>query len=207
MSSETIEVKNRVEVGTAACRKLRATGYIPANLYGHGQENCNLSVRNDTLQNIIKHGTKVVALTGDVSDTALLTEVQWDAFGIDIVHVDLTRVSQSEMVEVTLPVHTHGEAPGASEGGQLVIPMHELTIRCSAATVPDHIEVNIGQLHVGQAVHAGEIELPEGAELVTPASDVVVQVNKQAGVEDDSETEESEPELIRKEKAEGDEEA
>jgi large subunit ribosomal protein L25 len=202
MSSETLEVKKREELGTLATNRLRQTGYVPANLYGHGEPNVNLAVKSDAINNIIHHGTKLLSLTGDVSDTALLREVQWDAFGIDVLHIDLTRVSQTELVEVTLPIELHGEAPGSSEGGQLSVVAHELTIRCPASDIPDHLHVSVAGLHLGQAIHASEVTLPAGAEMLTPAHDVVVHVVKPAGMLDDAESGLSvEPELIRKEKS------
>ncbi len=204
MSSETLKVKTRDGLGSNASRKLRQTGHVPANLYGHGEANLNLAVSADELGNIIKHGTKLVALTGAINDTAILREVQWDTFGVDILHVDFTRVSQAESVEVTLPVHLHGEAPGSSEGGMLVFAAHELTIRCPAGSIPEHLEVNISKLHVGDSIHANEVELPSGAEMVTPDLQVVVQINKASGDDALDAAEESvEPELIRKAKEEG----
>lgn len=204
MSSETLEVKKRDGVGSIASKKLRRTGNVPAILYGHGEENVNLSVKSDAIGRIIQHGTKLLSLTGDITETALLRDVQWDAFGIDVLHVDFTRVSQSEAVEVTLPVELHGEAPGTSEGGQLVFAAHELTIQCPASAIPEHIQVNVSDLHVGQAIHAGEVPLPDGAKVVTPEAEVVVQVTKPSGAAaaaSDAESD-AEPELIRKEKTE-----
>jgi large subunit ribosomal protein L25 len=210
MSSETIEVMRREGVGSRASQKLRQSGHVPAILYGHGEENVNLSVRADVIHRIVDHGTKLLSLTGALSDTALLREVQWDAFGAEILHVDFNRVSQTESVEVTLPVHLHGEAPGSNEGGMLAFSLHELTIQCPAANIPEHIEVNISNLHVGDAIHVSDISLPEGASLVTPAADVVVQVNRPSGAQAESslEAEEgaAEPELIGK-GGEGEEEA
>lgn len=200
MSSETIVVTKRTAVGSNASKRLRATGQIPAILYGHGEENVNLSVRADALQNIIKHGTKLLSLTGDVIDTAILREVQWDSFGIDIVHIDLNRVSASEAVEVTLPVHLQGEAPGIGEGGQLSFVTHELTIKCPASSIPEFIAVNISKLHLGQSIHANEVSLPDGASMVTYGGQVVVQVSRPAQAADDAEAAATEPELIRKEK-------
>jgi large subunit ribosomal protein L25 len=206
MSSETLEVKKRDELGSLASRRLRMNGEVPANLYGHGEANINLAVKADALNAIIKHGTKLVTLTGGVNDTALVREVQWDTFGVDIIHVDLTRVSQAESVEVTLPVELHGEAPGSSEGGMLTFTLHELTIRCPAASIPDHLHVNIGGLHLGDAIHAGEVQLPAGATMVTAANDVVVQVSRPAGMSaEEAAAVAGEPELIRKEQAEGEE--
>ena len=201
MSSETLEVKKRDALGTLATNRLRQTGYVPANLYGHGEPNINLAVRADTINTIIHHGGKLLSLTGDVSDTALLREVQWDAFGIDVLHVDLTRVSRTELVEVTLPVELHGEAPGSSEGGQLSVVSHELTIRCPASDIPDHLHISVAGLHIGQAILAKEVKLPAGAEMLTLGSEVVVHVVKPAGMDDDSDGSLSvEPELIRKDK-------
>lgn len=200
MSSETITVSKRTAIGSNASKRLRATGQVPAILYGHGEENVNLSVRADALHNIIKHGTKLLSLTGDVTDTAILKEVQWDAFGIDIVHVDLNRVSATEAVEVTLPVHLNGEAPGVSEGGQIAFITHELAIKCPASSIPEFISVNISKLHLGQSIHANEVALPEGATMVTFGGQVVVQVARPTQASDETEAAATEPELIRKEK-------
>ncbi len=200
MSSETLEVKKRDELGSLASKRLRMNGEIPANLYGHGEANVNLAVKADALNTIIKHGTKLVSLTGGVTDTAILREVQWDVFGVDVIHVDFARVSQAEAVEVTLPVELHGEAPGSSEGGMLTFTSHELTIRCPAANIPDHLHVNIGGLHLGDVIHASDVQLPTGATMITPASEVVVQINRPAGSSaDEAATGGAEPELIRKE--------
>lgn len=200
MSSETLEVKNRNELGTLASNRLRQTGYIPANLYGHGEPNVNLAVRADAINMLIQQGSKLLSLTGDLNETALLREVQWDAFGIDVVHVDLTRVTRSEQVEVSLPVELHGQAPGLNEGGQLSVENHELTIRCPASNIPEHLVVSVAGLHLGQAVHASEVKLPDGATMITPETEVVVQVVKPAGLEEDEEesTEAGDPEVIGK---------
>lgn len=199
MSSETLEVKSREELGTLASNRLRQTGYIPANLYGHGEPNVNLAVRADAINAIIHHGTKLLSLTGDISDTALLREVQWDAFGIEVMHVDLTRVSRSELVEVSLPVELHGEAPGSNEGGHLSVEKHELVIRCPASSIPENLVVSVAGLHMGQAIHASDVKLPDGASMVTPATEVVVQVVKPAGMVDEADSGQAvEPELIGK---------
>lgn len=201
MSSENLEVAKREGVGTLAAKKLRGSGRVPAILYGHGEENVNLSVSSDAIGKVIQHGTKLLALTGDLAETALLRDVQWDAFGIEVLHIDLTRVSQSESVEVALPVELHGEAAGTNEGGILAFVSHSLTIACPASSIPDSLKVTITDLHMGQAIHANEVELPEGASMVTNGTDVVVQVTKPTGMQGsatDEEADEAEPELIRK---------
>lgn len=198
---ETIEVQTRQALGTSRVQKLRKTGLIPAILYGHGEANVNLALAKDAVNNVIRRGSKMLALTGAVQDTALLREVQWDAYGIEILHIDLARVSRDEAVEITLQVELHGEAPGLSEGGQLKFTTHELTIRCPAGSIPEHLVVSVSGLHLGQSIHANEVKLPEGASMITPASVVVVQIVQPTVTGDEDASAAAEPELIRKEKA------
>ena len=197
---ETIEVKTRDAVGTSRVRKLRSTGLIPAVLYGHGESNVNLAIAKDAVNNVVRHGTKMLALTGAVQDTALLREVQWDSFGIDILHVDLARVSKDEAVEVTLPVELHGEAPGLGEGGQLKFTTHELTIRCPAGSIPEHLVVSVANLHLGQSVHANDVALPQGATMITPSTVVVVQVAQPTAAGEEEAGAPAEPEVIGRDK-------
>lgn len=200
---ETIEVQKRDVKGSRAMIKIRESGSIPAILYGHGEENVCLTVSLDTVNKLIKHGTKLVNIRGDVNDTALLRAVQWSSMGDYIIHVDFARVSQTETVDVSVPVHLHGEAPGAmSAAGQLRFVTHEVTIRCPAAKIPEYLTCEIGSLQLGQAVHVNELKLPEGAVAVTPGSIVVAQVAVASGADaPETSLTAGEPELIRKEKA------
>ena len=196
---ESIEVAKRDVLGSRAMIKIRKKGLIPAILYGHGQENVCLSVSLDTVNSLIKHGTKLVTLTGEVVDTALLRSVQWSNMGDRIIHVDFARVSQTETVEVLLPIRLHGET---AAGGQLRFVTHEILIRCSAMKIPEYLLCEIGSLRLGQSIHVSELTLPEGAVAVTPGAVVIVQVAAAAGeAAADGADKSAEPELIRKEKA------
>jgi large subunit ribosomal protein L25 len=199
---ETIEVKKRDVTGSRAMIKIRERGHIPAILYGHGEENLCLTVSLVTVNGLIKHGTRLVMLTGDVNDTALLRAVQWSSMGDSIIHVDFARVSQSETVDVPVPVHLYGEAPGASSSaGQLRFLTHEVQIRCPAASIPEFLLCDISSLQLGQSIHVNELKLPEGATAITPGGVVVVQVASQSASADETATATgAEPELIRKEK-------
>lgn len=174
---ETIEVTKRDQLGSRAMIKIRENGLVPAVLYGHGEDNVCLTLPLDTVNKLIKHGTKLVNLTGAAKETALLRSVQWSSMGDFVIHVDFARVSPTELVDVTIPVHLHGEAPGAqTAAGQLRFNTHEVTIKCPAGSIPEHLTCDIGSLQIGQAVHVSELKLPEGASPVTPAASVVAQV-------------------------------
>lgn len=198
---ETIQVEKRDAVGSWAVRKLRAQGLVPAILYGHGEENISLAVKREAVSGLVRHGARLVSLTGAITETALLRDVQWDTFGSHVIHLDFARVARSEKVQVTLPVHLHGEAPGVGADAQLRHITHELTVECSADTIPEFISVDISQLKRGQAIHVSEVKLPEGISSVTPGNIVVAQVVVTVARDEDAAVATgAEPELIRKEK-------
>jgi large subunit ribosomal protein L25 len=199
----------RTEVGSNAVKQVRKAGRIPAVLYGHGEQNVNLSLAGDEVHALIRHGGKLVDLKGDVADTALIRDVQWSTYGTDVLHVDLARVTADERVHVTVPVEVKGIAAGTREGGVVELVVHDVEVECSAATIPDKIEVRVHELQLGQSLKAGDIPLPEGMVLLADPDMIIVHC---VGREDEEEegaagTETAEPEVIgRKGKAEEGEE-
>jgi large subunit ribosomal protein L25 len=214
--AKTLSVKRREQVGSTSTRHLRKTGAIPAVLYGHGLETLSLAVAGEDLLGIIRASQKLVTLEGDAAEGAFIKSVQWDTWGKEVLHVDLLRVSDTELVETTVTIEIKGTAPGLSEGGIVEHLVHEIDIDCPAAAVPDKITVLVNDLHLNKAIHASEIALPEGAKLLSDPDTVVVQCvpphvvaeAETTGAAAAAEPGAAEPELIRKEKAaEGEEEA
>jgi large subunit ribosomal protein L25 len=207
--AEVLNVVLREEVGTNRARRLRAEGKVPAVVYGHGEKTVNISVPAEEIQAAIRHGSHLVELQGAVKQNALISEVQWDPFGVDVLHIDFTRVVAGETVEVTVPVELRGEAPGAREGGILNHVLHEVTMDCPVSAIVDKIEVNINSMHLGDSVTAGDLTLPAGAKLVGDAEELVVQCIEPVAVAEEEEAvagEAAEPEVIgRKEEEEGEE--
>ena len=167
--SEVLNVTARETRGTSNARRLRNAGSIPAILYGHGGKNVSLTVPTEEIEAVLRHGSHVVDLQGAAQGSALLKEVQWDPFGIEVLHIDLTRVKAGESVEVTLVLELRGEAPGTKEGGVVQHSLHELEIECPVMSLPDKLEVNINHLALGDSITAAQVEIPQGAKLLTDA--------------------------------------
>lgn len=172
---DKLNVSVREEKGKRRVRRLRRDGFIPAVLYGHGEENIVLSVPEPELDAAIRHGSQLVDLTGAVSESALIREVQWDTYGLEVLHIDLTRVSKTEQVEVTVSIELRGDAPGTREGGVVEQLLHEVDIECPAVAIPESITVNINDLNLDDVITADQLELPEGGTLITSAEQPVVQ--------------------------------
>ena len=194
---------------TQHARRLRRRGEVPAVLYGHGGNAVSLSVPSDALKAVIRHGSRVVALTGAVNEQALLSELQWDVYGTEVLHLDLVRVVEGEKVHLHIAVELRGEAPGAKEGGAVELVMHEIEIDCPVMSIPEKLVVSIRELQLEQHIAAGDIRLPEGATLLTDPEAVVVTCHRVVDqeVEEVPTGETAEPELIgRKPAEEGEEE-
>ena len=205
--SDVLNVSVRELKGSANSRRMRIAGQVPGVLYGLGKDNVCLSLSADELSAVLRHGGRVVDLAGDVSEAALIREVQWDAFGAEVLHLDLVRVDKSSEVEATVQVELRGVAPGTSSGGVVEHQAHEISVRANVTALIDKVSLSINSLELGQSLKASDIELPEGVVLISDADAVVVQCVEPA---EETEPEEgammpSEPEVIGR-KAEDEEE-
>ncbi|MFO0904188.1 MAG: 50S ribosomal protein L25 [Pirellulales bacterium] len=199
---ESLQVKVREQLGTRQTRRLRQDGLVPAILYGHGEKNVSLSVPAVQVKHAVRHGARLVDLSGDVTETALIREVQWDAFGIDVLHLDLARVSADETVEVTLPIELRGAAPGSREGGVVEHVKHEARILCPVVSLPERLELSINNLHLEQSLTLADLTLPAGASIVGDADEIVVHCVKPKTAEEEAAAGGgAEPEVIGRKKA------
>ncbi|QDU92759.1 50S ribosomal protein L25 [Lignipirellula cremea] len=205
--SDVFNVSVREERGTKRARRARAKGQIPAVLYGHGEANVLLSVDAVEVASAIRHGGHLIDLKGGVNESALIKAVQWDAMGIGVLHVDLTRVRKGEKVEVTVPIELHGFAPGAQQGGVVEQTLHEVKITCPVNKLPDKIEVNINQLQLGDVIHVSDLQLDSEIEVLEDAEAGVVNCHEPVVVqEEEGEGDSAEPEVIgHSDEDEGDE--
>jgi large subunit ribosomal protein L25 len=197
--AEQLTVELRELQGKLNNRRLRRGGNVPAVLYGHGLENVKLSVPEDALGLALRHGSRLVNLIGGVNESAFIRELQWNTWGTQVLHVDFTRISADEEVEVTLTIELRGEAPGVREGGVVEHMIHQVEIACPAGSIPEKLKVNINHLKLDESITLAQLELPQGARLLAEDLEaVMVQCVIPAEVpdEDASAAGEGEPEVI-----------
>jgi large subunit ribosomal protein L25 len=194
--AEVLNVKARENTGKQHNKRLRIAGMVPAVLYGHGESCVNLAVSADDMSAVLRHHARVVELKGSVNEKALIRDTQWDVYGIDVLHVDFSRVSEHERVTLQVPIELRGDAPGVKEGGVLELVVHELEVECEAEAIPEKIEINVKELHLGGEVTAGDIALPAGVTLVTEADVLILHCVKPKAMGEVVEGAVVEPEVI-----------
>ena len=180
--SDTLQVDARKELGSRSSRRLRAEGVVPAVLYGHKEEPVSLAVQSDEIRKALKHNAKVVDLQGAASGQALVQALQWDTFHRHLLHVDLLRVDATERVHISVQIELKGDAAGSNEGGVVEQTLMHAEVEAPPASIPEVLHVSVEDLHLGGSLTAGQItDLPEGAELQTPADTVVAHCVPPAG--------------------------
>jgi large subunit ribosomal protein L25 len=155
-------------------KKLRASGRIPAVVYGGQNKPENLEVDCKSLEDLIHHSASENLLVDLAIDKdsrpkrlALVKEVQHYALTGEVLHVDFHEISPTEKVTVMVPVESIGEATGVKNGGGVLEHvLHKVKVRCLPKDLPEVITVDVTALEIGRAIHIGEIKLPEGVEIL-----------------------------------------
>lgn len=196
--TEELKVQLRQTRGKHHARRLRRAGGVPGVLYGHGEENVSLSVPADQLDALVHHGGRMVALSGAVNEPAFIRDVQWDTWGTHVLHVDFTRISEHERVEVQVPLELRGEAPGIKEGGVVEQLIHAVQLECPAAAIPEKLTVGINDLQLHGSITIADLELPAEAAVLGDSAAVVVHCVEPIAVpeEEVAEAAVAEPEVI-----------
>lgn len=196
----TVECQKR-EPGSKP-KALRRSGLIPANLYGHkGTESIALALNAKIVERLLKQGSVNNTLIDlNVSDIpwrgkTLLREVQTHPAKGSPYHLSFFAVAGHGDTDVGVPLHFVGEAIGVKlEGGILDTAITQLQVRCAPENIPNAIEIDVSNMHVGDSIHIEELKLPQGVTpLVEPGQIVVKVLGRQAGAEA-AELEDTQPE-------------
>lgn len=206
-----LEAEVREHTGSRAVRKVRQQGRIPAIVYGHKQEPVAISLDEHDFVEGLHHGHRLIDVQmGKKKQKMIIKELQYDYLGRNIIHADLMRVDMSETIKVTVPIELKGNAAGTHEGGIIEEHADHLEIEAKVTDIPEAIVVSIKDVHVGDALHAGQIELPAGVKLVSSPDAILVTCHLVAAAKTAEQVEEETPgapEVIGEVKEPGEEEA
>ncbi len=199
-----ITVSKREKLGSGHSVRLRQTGHVPVVLYGNKKDTLSLTVSEADLQRFLRSGNRLVELRlGETARTAIVREVQFDPLTDAVLHADFVRVEKDQEIEDRVPLVFKGRAKGTTEGGIFQALRDALMVRCRPLDLPREIVVEVDHLGVHQGIHAGDVKLPAGVVLKTPAQALlctVITVKVEVAPATPAEGAPAEPELIRKEK-------
>jgi len=189
-----LKAEIREHTGSKTVRKIRKQGRVPAIMYGHKEEPVAISLDAHNFIEGLHHGHRLIDVQiGKKKEKTIVKDLQYDHLGRNIIHADLMRVDVSEKVRVTVPIELKGTAAGTHEGGIIEEHTDHLEIECKATDIPEVVIVSVKDVHVGSTLHAGEIELPEGINLVSPPDTLLVTCHLVAAAKTTEELEEETP--------------
>ena len=177
-----LAVERRTGLGRSAVRKIKATGAVPAVIYGAKDKPEPLQVSRRDINAVLSHaaGENILVeleMAGEANRLALVQEVQHSPVGGAVLHIDFHAVSMDEMIEADVPLEPTGTANGVKNfGGLLEQSLRSLAIECLPRDLPDVISVDVSALNIGDAIHVRELPLPSGVTTRMPADLTVFSV-------------------------------
>ena len=186
----------RERTGSNKARVIRKIdGMVPAIVYGDEKETINIKLKLNELtkasENELFYTQVLLIKTGDKEEKVVLKELQKDPAKGKFLHADFQRVSRKTKLKVVIPVNfvNEDECAGIKEdGGVVAKAIREIEIMCLAGNIPESIDIDIKNLHLGDSIRLTEIDLPEGSEvpgLSEETDQMVVSVNAPKAVEEE----------------------
>jgi large subunit ribosomal protein L25 len=174
----TLAVQNRTLLGSAESRRLRKQGVIPGVLYGR-EEPISISIPERDLRAALttKGGLNAVldvVVENGKTHSSVLKEFQRDAVRGHITHVDLQEVRLDQPIHATVPLTLHGESAGVKEGGVLSQVTNELNVEALPMEVPEHLEVDVSEMRIGDTLRLSALQVPAGVTLLDDVEETVL---------------------------------
>jgi large subunit ribosomal protein L25 len=163
----TLAAETGRPAGSRRSGRLRADGQVPGVVYGLGSDPVSVTVSWPELRKALVTEAGLNALiTLDYDghqDLTVVKELQRHPVRRNVLHVDFLRVDRDAAIEVEIPVIVIGEAKDVeSAKGLAEQHVHSLTVKAKPGSIPTQFEIDITALQIGEAIHVGDIDLPDG---------------------------------------------
>jgi large subunit ribosomal protein L25 len=208
----TIAAEPRLTRGKNEARRLRVSMKIPAVVYGTGKDPVAVSVSPKEVNRILHSSSGAntifnLDIPGVENTPVMVVDWQHDPIRNNLLHVDMKRIDLSRRLNVKVPVHTTGDPIGVKQqGGLYEVITREIEIECLPDEIPEHFEVDVAAMTLGQSLRASQVELTGSMKLVSSPDLVISHVIAVRGAAEETaateETKAAEPEVVKKGKKE-----
>ncbi|MFN2389379.1 MAG: 50S ribosomal protein L25 [Actinomycetota bacterium] len=180
MAEVRLQATKRAETGKGPARRARRAGRLPATVYGHGMDPVSIELdRREFVTALHTDAGMNVLLDLELDGDTFLTltkELQRDPVRGSVLHADFVRIDRTQEVEVEVPVHIVGEAPGVDEGGVLEQPLFQIHVRCRAVDVPESIDADVSALTIGDSLRVSDLSEGRSFTILNDPESVVASV-------------------------------
>jgi large subunit ribosomal protein L25 len=172
--SDTIHLiaEARSDSGKGASRRLRHQGLVPAIVYGGDSDPVQISIAHNKFMHELDHETiytQVVELqVGDKTEEVILRDLQRHPYKNKVLHADFFRIDKNTPIKIVVPIHVLNaeECVGVKmDGGMLTQVVTEIEIIALPKDLPESLEIDAENLHLGESLHLSDIKMPAGVEI------------------------------------------
>jgi large subunit ribosomal protein L25 len=163
----------REDMGKGASRRLRHAKQLPAIIYGGDKDPVSITLMQKDVQHKLPDESfysQVLSLNvAGTTEDVLIRDIQHHPYKVEVMHMDFVRVDANKPVHVHSQLHFIGEevSPGAkTEDGVVSHVLIEVELECLPKNIPEFIEVDLSDMHVGDVIHLSDLKMPEGVELL-----------------------------------------
>ena len=160
--------------------KLRASGLIPAILYGGKDENTKISIEKKSISTILNSDSflsTVIELDIEGKKQKVLPrEVAYHVVSDEPIHIDFMRIVSGTKITIEIPVQfkNHEQSPGLKRGGVLNIVRRKIELKCPAENIPDDIMIDLTGADIGTSIKISTVKLPENVTPTITGRDFVI---------------------------------
>jgi large subunit ribosomal protein L25 len=178
MDKLNLKANLRTDFSKSGRSELRRNGRVPGIYYSKQGEPIAVEVPVNAINPLVfTSQTHLINLQLDNGSEleCIIKDIQFDPVTDKVVHFDLMGLISGETIQIEVPVQLNGNAIGIKEGGQLQQVLHKLEISCLPKDLPQHIELDVTELHLGDTLHVSDIVL-ENITILNPADAVIVAI-------------------------------
>ena len=174
-----LEVRERDDLGSRHTRRLRSQGLVPGVLYGKGHTRA-IVIPERELRAVMTgpsglHAILDVVIEGQTTvHPSILAEYQQDPIRGTISHIDLREVRLDQPIHATVAIQLVGDAVGLKSGGMLSLVTRELHIEALPSDVPEHIEIDVSHMEVGDVLRLEDVAAIEKVTLLDDLAGTVI---------------------------------
>lgn len=182
MEQKVLNIEIRSETGKGISRRLRKEGKIPAVVYGKGIDAVPITVNPRELAAAIAgeggHNNLITlqadgALAGSV---VIVADLYRDCIKGNLLHADLHKINLADKVKVPVQISLVGTSIGVKEGGLLDFVMHTVEVECLPTQIPEHLEIDVTGLKIGDSFHVSSLEVPAGIKVLADPKATIVNI-------------------------------
>ena len=176
MEATELKACIRNESGKGPARRFREKGLIPAVFYGRGQDAIHLSVNSADLLKIVKEKKKNIFINliieGEqkkpLEKLSLMKELQIEPVSRKFYHADFYEIRMDRKLTIDIPLNFVGIPVGVTNGGELQHLKRDLKVTCLPSILPDHLDLDVSGLDIGNSIKVQDIAVPDGIEVLDP---------------------------------------